>query len=456
MKKNNYSYCLQVIIAITVLMASLSSCLSDDLTREEEPGIIVVSLNGMISRAAGDPINTGDEEIKKVRIFVFVGEVLEKNELFTEGSGNFNNPFVLEVITGTKEVYVVANESATLKPALETTTTKTGLMAVLADQISAPLTLPLLMTGSTVGVAVAAVEDPVRNSTTVTLTRVSAKISLQFKKDTDAEVKITKVSLLSNTGKTPIWGGETILTGQSYWNHEVDLSSPLELSATPVTLDPVYIYENLTGGDKDNAVQLEVEALYNNVPAKYRVYINENVSSPANAGDPSSSVTDPDDHLYSVKRNHYYQLTGTIRNIGEFDGLMLTTLVLPWNYLPASFLFERTFTISPTPTPANFTYTVDGNGKACFTFKLTNPIDASWVANLSNPTDFEFESAYQGETDDEVTITVKTKNTPGMEERTTEFYINVQYGGNWAEIPLLSGSSLTGAGNRVVIKQPAQ
>ncbi len=157
MKKNNYSYCLQVIIAITVLMASLSSCLSDDLTREEEPGIIVVSLNGMISRAAGDPINTGDEEIKKVRIFVFVGEVLEKNELFTEGSGNFNNPFVLEVITGTKEVYVVANESATLKPALETTTTKTGLMAVLADQISAPLTLPLLMTGSTVGVAVAAV-----------------------------------------------------------------------------------------------------------------------------------------------------------------------------------------------------------------------------------------------------------------------------------------------------------
>jgi hypothetical protein len=46
-------------------------------------------------------------------------------------------------------------------------------------------------------------------------------------------------------------------------------------------------------------------------------------------------------------------------------------------------------------------------------------------------------------------------NPPGDEERVTEFYINVGYGGNWSEIPLISGSDLIGVGNRVVIRQPA-
>src|SRR5690554_7667707 len=48
----------------------------------------------------------------------------------------------------------------------------------------------------------------------------------------------------------------------------------------------------------------------------------------------SSEIT-PADHLYSLKRNYHYQLNGTIKGIGEFDGLSLTTNVLPWNVLPS-------------------------------------------------------------------------------------------------------------------------
>ena len=135
--------------------------------------------------------------------------------------------------------------------------------------------------------------------------------------------------------------------------------------------------------------------------------------------------------------------------------MTLTTNVLPWDVLQSTISFERIFTISPSPTLANHTYPVDGNGEVKFTFKLTSPIDASWVANLTDITNFELVGAYQGVTDDEVVLTIKAKNDAGEEVRTTEFYINAEYGGNWAELPLLSDSNLIGAGNRVVISQPS-
>lgn len=438
-----------------LLLMTIPSCIYDYFPEDEETGIIVVSLAGVQTRAAGDPLFTNDEEITKVRIFVFAGDLLEKNELFTSGSEDFTNPFIIDVVTGPKDVYVVANESATLATTLAAVTTKTGLKAVLADEIDSPLTLPLLMMGNATA-SVIAVENPDRNNVTITLTRVAAKISLKFKKDTSAEVKITKVSLLNNTGKTPIWEGAATITGQSYWKHEVDLSSsPLALTTTSAALDPVYVYENITDGNKTNAVQLEVEALYNNIPATYRVYINENVSSSGDAGDPALSVTNPFDHLYSIRRNHEYRLTGTIKNIGESDGLTLTTNVLPWNYLPSTVLFDYDYTIAPHPTYGTRTYTVDASGKVSFTFKLNDPVNASWAANLTNPTDFEFDGAFQGVTGNEVTVTIKTRNAPGDGARETEFYINAGYGGNWTEIPLLSDSDLVGEGNRIVIRQPA-
>ena len=311
------------IALLTLLWIAIPSCSIYDYFPEEEPGIIVVSLDGVTMRAAGEPINTGDEEIKKVRIFVFVGEVLEKNEIFTEGNENFNNPFVLNVVTGNKDVYVIANEDDGLTSKLEIITTKAGLMAVMASDIGSPLTPPLLMTGKATNVSVTTVTESYRNTITVPLTRVAAKINLQFKKDTSASVKITNVKLLNNTVKTSLWNGVTI-TGQSYWPHEMNLpSSPLELSTTLVNVGSIYVYENLTEGGKTNATQLEVEALYNNMPTTYRVYINENVSSSSgNAGDPiSSEVTylseTTEHHYYSIKRNHEYRLIGTIRAIDE-------------------------------------------------------------------------------------------------------------------------------------------
>ena len=463
MKYKKHTYFRQVITIITLCLTVLMSCFHDDaLEMCEEKGLIIVNLatDGLNTRAAGDQLFNGDEAITKVRVFVFVGDLLEVNELFSIGEEKFNNPFILEVATGTKDIYVVANETSGLTTKLSSVLTKSELLDIIAETISGPLSLPLVMTGSQTGVTVDVVEEPTRNTANVILTRIASKISLKFKKDTDADVLITKVSLLNNSGETTIWDNGVLNNGVNNWNWNHNLSTPLSLQTAASGVEGkenIYLYENLTNGDITKATQLEVEALYNSVPTKYRVYINENITIPGSgiAGDPNSSVTDPSNHLYSLKRNYHYQLNGTIIDIGEFDGLTLTTNVLPWDKLQSSISFERIFTISPTPTTQNKTYTVDSNGEVKFTFKLTSPIDASWVANLTDIANFEFVGTSQGSTDDEVTITIKAKNNSVTEDHTTEFYINVEYGGMWSELPLLSGSDLIGEGNRVVISQPA-
>ncbi len=463
MRKNKYTYYIQSFITALIFVSLFSSCIFDEVVEQsEETGFIIVNLatDGVKTRAAGDPLFTGDDEISKARIFVFVGDALEVNQLFTSGAGQdtFTNPFVLEVATGTKDVYVVANETTDLGGRLAGVTTKTGLNAVMADDISSNLILPLVMTGSKTGVLVDKPIDPndntIRNSTDITLTRIAAKISLKLKKETDSSVTITKMSIIDNTGKTPIWEGGVTISDQTYW----DFESP----ATAIVLDDefhdmgtVYVYENLAGNKSNNATMLELEALYNGVSTRYWVYINENITSVGLPGDPSSSVTSPDDHLFSIKRNHSYVLNGTIKSIGEFDGLTLTTNVLPWNYLPAEYIFEHKYTINPLPTQSNKTYSTGTSGEVSFTFKLTDPIDATWVANLTNPTDFEFVGDFQGATDQEKTLTIKASNAAGTAVRTTELYINVIYGGNIVEVPLISGSNLVGEGNRIVINQPA-
>lgn len=470
MKKTAYPFSLKAIVAITVLMALLTSCLSDDLTVNEEPGVIVVSLDGVTTRAAGDPLFTGDEAIDKVRVFVFAGEYVEKNKFYASGNSDFVNPFVLEVATGNKEVYVVANESSALTPLLESITTKAGLMEILGDQISAPLTLPLLMTGKSVGVSVANIEDPLRNNTSVTLTRVAAKISLQFKKaDENDNVKITKISLLSNAGKTTLFPvpPATAVATQSYWDFSKTLDTPQELltALNPVNeIGDIYVYENLTGGDKTHATQLEVEALFNDVITTYRVYINENVTATGTGtpGDPNSSVTDPDDHLYSIKRNHHYKLNGTIVNLGEYSSLLLNTEVLPWNLLQSTFNYEKVnavFQVAPKPpvgTPMKITA---GTSNINLNFKITEPVGGVWSVSLTNIADFTLikdatTNAYTWGTITggsgswpDIRITTKPGAVAGA---STEVIVRV----NGVEIDF-DKSGATGPGNRLrIIYQP--
>ena len=463
MKKTRYLLKLLSVLVIMALITLLTSCLQDDLVQQDEGerGLIIMSLSGD-TRAAGNALFLDDEKIERVRFFVFVNGVLEKNSLFTSGEATFTNPFVLDVATGTKDIYVVANETTSLTPSLQAITNQATLFSLLADEITGALSLPLVMTGSTLNVSVTE-PDPGHNEAQVTLTRIAAKVSLQFKKGdmVTEDVEIIKVSLLSNTGKTTLFPtplSTATVAPQSYWDFTKTLT-PWVLTSTLSSnskLGDIYLYENSTGGDKAYATRLEIEALYNNVETTYRVYLNENVNSAPNPGDANSSETNPSDHLYSLRRGHHYRVNGTIVSMGEFDGLIHSTNVLPWEKLASEVLFERVFEISPYPTTTNRTYTVaNPTDLVTFTFKLFNPIGATWVAQLSNPLDFEFSTlggaVSAGGLRTDYTISIKPRNAQSTEEKNTEFYITV--GG--VEIPLLQSSVLVGTGNRIEIKQPA-
>ena len=465
MKKTRYLLKLLSVLVIMALITLLTSCLQDDLVQQDEGerGLIIMSLSGD-TRAAGNALFLDDEKIERVRFFVFVNGVLEKNSFFTAGETSFTNPFVLNVATGTKDIYVVANETTTLSSLLQTITNKTALFSLLADEISESPSLPLVMTGNAMNVSVMTEQDPAHNEAQVLLTRMAAEVSLKLKKGdrVNEVIKITKVSLLSNAGKTTLFPtppSTASVAPQSYWNFTKTLT-PWELTSTLSSnseLGDIYLYENITGGAKTNATQLEIEALYNNIETTYRVYLNENVNSAPNPGDANLSETTPSDHLYSLRRGYHYRVNGTIVSMGEFDGLIHSTNVLPWEKLESEVLYERVFAINPHPTTTNRTYTVTNTTNLItFTFTLFNPIGSTWVAQLSNPIDFEFSTSggavSAGGLRTEYTISIKTRNEQGTTERNTEFYITV--GG--VEIPLLQESVLIGAGNRIVIKQPAE
>lgn len=435
-----------------LLLISMPSCTpEEDTLVEAGKGVIQMSLNRVQLRA-GD-LYADEALIQKVRILVFKenGDI-EKNQLFTSGEDTFTNPFRLEISTGTKEVYVIANETSGIGASLSAINTQAALNSMLTEAINTKLTLPLLMVGKVSSIAIAAKQLYTQD---ITLERVAAKIILKFKKETEAEVSITGVALEKNTTRSLLIAAG-IVPNQSYWNYILPIENQINLNTIAQSVsgsEVIYVYDNLTGGDKTNATKLVVAALYNGVPTTYHVYLNENVTAMITSGDPSSSIVSPSDHLYSLKRNYAYELTGTIKDIGEFDGLTLETTVLPWEKVSSTILFDWVFKIAPHPTVENSTYLVYQDGIS-FTFKLTNPIMASWTANLSNPEDFEIVN-YQGATGQEVMITIRPKKAPSAVERTTEFYINTQYGATSVEIPLIQGSALIGPDNRVVIKQPA-
>lgn len=446
-----------------MLLLSVPGCISEDCPEcyEAETGTLVLSLKsrGATPRAGSPYTSTEDDRIDKARVIVFVGNVVEHNQVYTPGDlGPEEGAIRITLATGTKTVYVVANEHTSMTTGLEGVTSATGLEQMMANEISSQLQLPLLMVGKEDNLEL--VEGVVK-TTTVTLTRAAAKINIQLKKGVAEDVTISKISLLSNTGKTPLWeGGVTIAeSDQTWWNHSTTFGD-YELNNNFWNAVTVYVYENLgnSSGNKSKATQLEVEALYGSVPTTYRVYINENVSvTTPDPGDPTSSVVGtPADHLYNIKRNHEYQLTGTISGIGEFDGLMLETNVLPWNLLTAEWEFDREYTIAPHPTAANKTFTVNNTGdKVDFTFELINSMEGTWMAHLSNPVEFEFSTTggavSSGQMGQEYTISVKPRMPQNDTERTTEFYITV----DGVEVSLLSGSNQTGTGNRIVINQPA-
>lgn len=323
-----------VMTAMLLLLLSVSGCIFDNAPEEPQTGTIILSLKGdaMNTRAAVPFPATGEDQIIRARVIVFAGSVVEHNRSYTSADTEFENPIRITVATGSKLIYVVANETTTLGTSLSSVATPAELEGLMAENITAGLVPPIVMIGKeTASITTTGVIEK-----SVMLTRTAAKINIKLQKDCLEDVTISKISLLSNAGKTPVWEGGATVASQTYWNHATNLSTPQTLTATLWDALTLYVYENLGNSfsSKANATQLELEGTFDGTFTTYRVYVNEEVPSPGSisGSDPSSSTvgTPPAAHYYNIKRNHEYRLTGTITRIGEYSSLYIDAKIRPW------------------------------------------------------------------------------------------------------------------------------
>ena len=381
-KKKQILYYSMALMMLLVL--SLPSCIFDNYPQED--GQINVMLTGSNTRGGNIFDENGDAVIEKIRIFVFSGNYAEANKLFVSGADDFTNPFTVDVVTGPKSVYVVANETEALGAILSGVTTITELEKEMADVISSPLEVPLVMSGKINNVTVATGSN---NSVEVELKRLAAKIALNIKKDTESVVVINKISLLSNTGKSVLWEGESITGDQSYW----DLTQGTEFTLSDENQQALeaYVYENLgnSSDNNTNATKLVMEGTYAGMGVNYSVYVNEHIEeadATGNSGEPSSSIVTGDTDYYNIKRNYHYNITATIKSYG----ITILTEVKEWTPV------ERT-------AFAGYGYTVEVNGtdvtvrnglEDCDPHKVELKIIAAGLTFVGGDEDGEIEAVF--------------------------------------------------------------
>lgn len=397
-----------------MLLLSVPGCISEDCPEcyEAETGTLVLSLKSRgVSPRAGD-LFTGDDVISRVRIIVFTGDVVEHNQLYESGQDAFDNPITVVLATGQKSLYVVANEADDISDDLDGVGSAAELTSLMANEISSALTPPLLMVGSEDGLDLVAGV----NNETITLTRAAAKINIQLKKGVDEPVTISRISLLSNTTKTTLWEDVGVTFTQGYWNYNGPVS--LTLSKTDWSAEhTVYVYENLgnSSTNKTNATQLEIEGTFNGLPATYRVYVNEDVTSDEDStpGDPGSSETNPKDHFYNIKRNHVYNITGTISELGQFDGITVLTNVQEWTGVNKTYFVGYGYTVEVDGT----TVTVSNHDDDCPPHVITLKTLGSFTFS-DNSTEQTFEETAAG---------VTKQFTLNQEPQADDDYLEVYY-----------------------------
>lgn len=390
-----------------------------DLPNSDEVATVKLSLDDVEMR--GGDLYSGEDLIKKVRIFVFrEGDnglwVLDKQKLFASGQADFQNPFAISAHAGPRHIYVIANEPDALTTKLDKILFKKELEDIQAPDVNGPIVQPFTMTG----VATAILDPQNTVQANISLSRIAAKITLDIKQVTPGSdvIKITNVQILRNAKNSRLLEGSTSKpTGFWNWANAYDLPLTNNGSAQSIipTSTPLYVYENMgMATDTSNrATQLVVEALYNGIKTRYYAYVNDQTTTA--------------DHHYSIHRNHHYKLDGTITKMGEFSSLLLTTTVLPWEVenLEYGFLVPYVAEINPhnVITQEN---EVTFESSLSFTVRIKGRDGSRWKVTLDNGLEFGFDSgsAIEGDADgiSDYTIKVKALKPIGVPRSTNLFF----------------------------------
>lgn len=331
----------RLLLLLLLTMGAVACTKEDnpDQPTSDEVATVKMSLDDVEMR--GGDLYSGEDLIKKVRIFVFREGlnglwVLDRQKLFASGQSDFQNPFTISAHAGPRQIYVIANEPDALTTKLDKILFKKELEDMQAPDVNGPIAQPFTMTG----MATATLNPQGTVQANISLNRIAAKITLDIKQVTPGSdvIKITKVQILRNAKNSRLLEGSTS-NPTGYWNWANAYDLPLTNDGSTQSIiqasAPLYVYENIGSDSSGRATQLVVEALYNGIKTRYYAYVNDETTT-AN-------------HHYSIHRNHHYKLDGTITKIGEFSSLLLTTTVLPWTVenLDYGFLVPYVAEINP-------------------------------------------------------------------------------------------------------------
>ena len=417
-----YRPILTTLLALSALFLTvLSGCKRSELRETLEPATVQLSIPTMTLR--GGELLVEDLPVRTIRILVFnkAGGALDAQQSFSTPT-NLSDWLRVEAHEGEKDIYVIANESPAMSDALNKIVFKRDLLRMAipeADPSSVTKPKPIVMIGQ--GTATLTKEQTTK--TEIALIRSRAKITLDLKQETatDDQVIIRSVSI-SRLPKTSM-----LLTPNPYslgatWIYSKAEEATLvnNAEATSYTADKtLYTYESLDSDTAGHAPILTIEALYNGVPTTYTAYVNDKKSD-AN-------------HHYTLQRNYYYQLTGTITKIGAHNALLLKTEVLPWDVEASDKKLEvpKIVSLSPDPTA---TYYVTDTEVAEFKVKISSSSDPSkWRATLTNALDFRFDitggAVREGLADGttEYTVRVIATKPAGVNQRCTQLLFTSEY-----------------------------
>ncbi len=426
---------------LLLLAAGLAACSKEDKPvgpDSDELATVKLSLADVEMRA-GD-LYSGEDLIKTIRICVFregTGGLLvvDKQKLYKSGETDFNNPFEITAHAGPRHVYVIANEPAILTEQLDRLLFKYELDALQMPVVAVSAVQPFMMTGKT---ATPVTLNPNHTvSTTISLVRAVAKITLDIKQTTPVGdvVKIVGASILRNAQNSRLVEGSTSKP-TAFWNWTSNYNLSLTNNGGAQDLipntTPLYVYENI-GSVSDTtgrATQLVIEAIYNGVKTRYYGYVND--------------ATTATDHHYAIHRNHHYKLSGTITKMGEFSALLLNTEVLPWTVenLNYDFLVPHFVMVNPQTVLTQDNYVTQANPLS-FQVKIKGTNGSQWQATLDNGLEFGIIGTTTGAADGETTYTVQVKplKAPGNSERRANLYFTVN--GKKVVLKLDSGEQLS-------------
>lgn len=428
-----YRPILTTLLALSALfLTALSGCKRSDLRETLEPATVQLSIPTMTLR--GEQLFVEEDlPVQTIRILVFnqTGGALDVQQSFTTPT-DLSDWLRVEAHEGTKDIYVIANESSAMSTDLNKVIFKQDLLRMAIpdkDPSNATKPQPILMTGQ----GTATLKKDQKNEVTIALVRSRAKITLDLLQKTEAndQIIIRSVSIDRLPQTSMLFTPDPYHLGDT-WIYTKEETATLVNNGAATSYIPdktLYTYESLDNAKDivNRAPRLLVTALYNGVPTTYTAYVN----------DETSYINDDEmtkaDHHYALHRNCHYQLTGTITKIGEHNALVLQTKVLPWEVEESEKKLDVPKIVSLSPKPT-VTYYVTEKDAVEFKVKISSSSDPSkWRATLTNALDFKFvvgegavrEGLADGST--EYTVRVIATKPAGANLRTTQLLFTSEY-----------------------------